>query len=85
MRTVRLASISISEAEDILAELWCRLEECGIETPGIKLTSGSDGTVSLLLSFGSSHAAALALGRGDCSPGNVVVTTMGPERGPHKR
>jgi hypothetical protein len=63
MRIVCLKPIPLYAAEDFLAEVWCRLEEHGIATPGIQLKTGSDGMVSLLLSFGSPAAAALALGR----------------------
>ena len=55
--------MSMSEAEDFLAELWYRLEEHGIETPIIQLKAGSDGMVRLQLSLKNSEAAALALGR----------------------
>jgi hypothetical protein len=64
----------MSEAEDFLAEVWCRLEEHGIETPGIQLKTGSDGMVSLLLSFGSPAAAALALGRIESPLDDSVLT-----------
>jgi hypothetical protein len=75
MQTVRLSPISMSEAEDFLAEVWCKLEEHGIATPGIQLKTGSDRMVSLLLSFESPAAAALALGRIE-SPLNDNVLTI---------
>jgi hypothetical protein len=75
MRTVCLRPIPLYAAEDFLAEVWCRLEEHGIATPGIQVKTGSDGMVSLLLSFGSTAAAALALGRIE-SPLNDNVLTI---------
>ena len=63
MHTVRLVPIPLSEAERVLAEIWCRLEEHGIEAPCIRVNTGSDGAVSLLLSFERPEAAAVALGR----------------------
>jgi hypothetical protein len=53
----------MSEAEDFLAELWCRLEEHKLEAPSIKVKTGSNGMVNLRLSFPSREAAALALER----------------------
>jgi hypothetical protein len=52
----------MSEAEDLVAELWLRLERYDLQTPGIRLESRSDGMVSLLLSFPTPEAAGLALG-----------------------
>jgi len=62
MQTVYLDPISMHEAEDLLAELWLRLEQYGLRTPGIGLESRSDGMVILMLSFWSLEAAGLALG-----------------------
>ena len=75
MHTVRLVPIPVSEAEDVLAELWCRLEEHGIEAPGIRVKTGSDGMVSLLLSFASPEAPAVALGRLASQPDHARAPT----------
>ena len=83
MRTVHLSPMSMSEAEDFLAELWYRLEEHGIKTPGIRLKTGSDGMVNLQLSLESSETAALALGRKEyrLDPTLTLVDTSATTQG----
>jgi hypothetical protein len=73
MQSVRLSPVHMSDAEDFLAELWLRLEGYDLETPGIRLESGSDGMVRLLLSFRSPEAAAVALGRTEFPPAETPL------------
>jgi hypothetical protein len=75
--------MSMSEAEEFLAELWYRLEEYGIRTPSIQLKTTSGGMVSLQLSLESSEAAQLALGRKEFSFDHnpVLVRTTATRQG----
>ena len=82
MHTIRLVPIPLSEAEDFLAKLWCRLEEHGIDAPGIRVKTRSDGAVSLLLSFESPEAAAVAVGRSERLPDRAPIAAAGTSRSP---
>ena len=49
MSSVSLGTLSVSEAEALLAQIWLRLEESGVETPELRCVFIADGTVSLWL------------------------------------
>jgi hypothetical protein len=80
MHTVRFVPIPLYAAEEFLAELWCRLEEYDIETPSIQAETGSDGMVSLRLTFDSPEAAAVAIGWSERPPDRAPSGAAGTRR-----
>ena len=61
MHEIHLDGLSISAAEERLAQLWYRLEENEIPTPALHAQFRPDGTVRIDLAFADSHEAHLAL------------------------
>lgn len=62
-----LRDISVAEAEDMLAQVWRRVEQYGTELPDVHFYFGEDGRIDIEFSFSKLALAALVLG-GPFSP-----------------
>lgn len=62
-----LRDISVAEAEDMLAQVWRRVEQYGTELPNVHFYFGEDGRIDIEFSFSKLAMAALILG-GPFSP-----------------
>ena len=61
MVTASLRGVSLSEAEQALASVWCRIEEYGIDAPRLRFGFRGDGSVTIRFSFPDPTSAFLAL------------------------
>lgn len=56
-----LRGVSLSEAEQAIACVWCRIEEYGIDAPRLRFGFRRDGSVTVRFSFADPSSAYLAL------------------------
>lgn len=65
MVRISLRGISVTDAEHALAQVWCRVEECGAASPRLRFRFLRDGRVTVQFCFpdpGTADAIAGALG-----------------------
>ena len=51
MLTIRACGLDMTDAEDVLAKIWCVLEMCEIRSPRLRVDGASNGTIDLRISF----------------------------------
>ena len=51
MFIVRLSGLSMTSAEDLVAEIWCALEEHHLAGPALSVKSNAGGTLDLQFAF----------------------------------
>lgn len=61
MLNASLRGVSLSEAEQALVTVWCRVEEYGIDAPHLRFGFRRDGSVTIRLSFPDPATAFLVL------------------------
>ena len=61
MVNASLRGVSLSDAEQALASVWCRVEEYGIDAPRLRFGFRRDGSVTIRFSFSDPTTAFLVL------------------------
>jgi hypothetical protein len=57
MFIIRLCGLSVTSAEDLVAEIWCALEEHDIATPAMSVKSNAGGTLDVQFTFNTKQEA----------------------------
>lgn len=92
MVNASLRGVSLSEAEQALASVWCRVEEYGLDAPRLRFGFRRDGSVTIRFSFPDPATAFLALngldawgtGRLSGISAPVIHTPKAPMAGRHR-
>ena len=61
MFIVRLGRLSMTDAEDLVARIWCVLAEHPVAAPRLLVQAHADGAVDVGLSFRTNHDAELVM------------------------
>ena len=61
MAIVRLSRLSMVDAEDLVARIWCVLAEHPVAAPRLSVRTYADSTVEVALSFRTEHDAELVM------------------------
>jgi hypothetical protein len=88
MVNASLRGVSLSEAEQALVTVWCRVEEYGIDAPQLHFDFQRDGSVTIRLSFPDPATAFLVLNGLDAwEPGasNGTAAPIPARRKPRRR
>lgn len=83
MVNASLRGVSLSEAEQALASVWCRVEEYGVAAPRLRFGFRRDGRVTIRFSFSDSADAYLVLNGLD-GWGAAARTPKAPMAGRHR-
>ena len=59
MFVIRLSGLSMTSAEDLVARIWCALEEHDIARPILSVESGAGGVLNIGLTFRTKQEAEL--------------------------
>ena len=78
MAIVRLSRLSMIDAEDLVARIWCVLAEQPVTAPRLSVQAHADGTMDVALSFSTEHDAELvmrAAPKATClTPGSAIAS-----------